>query len=61
MSENQGWLKVVIDQMQDDLTEMKADVKVLLETKAKNEGKVYVLAGLITIGINLLAAWLKLT
>lgn len=59
--DQEKWLEKVIDKMQADLTEMKADVKALLETKAKNEGKVYVLAGLITIGINLLAAWLKLT
>lgn len=59
--DQEKWLEKVIDKMQADLTEMKADVKTLLEEKAKNEGKMYVVVGLITIGINLLAAWLRIT
>lgn len=59
--DQEKWLEKVIDKMQSDLTEMKADVKSLLEARAKNEGKMYVIVGIITIGINLLAAWLKLT
>lgn len=61
MGDDHGWLRVVIDQIQDDLTEMKADVKTLLEERAEKRGKVYVIVGLITVGINLLAAWLRIT
>lgn len=51
----QGWLRVVIEQMQDDMTEMKADIKQLLEEKAESKGKQYVLIAMISFGINILA------
>lgn len=50
-----GWLKVVIEQMQDDMTEMKADVKQLLEEKAESKGKQYVVGALISFVISVLA------
>lgn len=51
----QGWLRVLIEQMQGDMTEMKADIKQLLEEKAETRGKQYVLIGMISFGINILA------
>jgi sensor histidine kinase regulating citrate/malate metabolism len=56
-----GWLRVVIEQMQEDLTEIKGDLKILREERAEHKGRMYIVVGLITIGINLLAVWLKLT
>lgn len=59
MNEPNGWLKVVIEQMQDDMTEMKADIKQLLEARAETRGKTYVIVGIITIAINLAAILLR--
>lgn len=57
--ENNGWLKILVEKIQTDLTELKADVKVLLDERAEKRGKTYVVVGLITIGINLVAMWLQ--
>lgn len=51
--ETSGWLRVVVEQIQDDLTELKTDVKILLEERAEKRGKIYVMTGLITLAINL--------
>lgn len=57
--DDHGWLRVVIEQMQDDMTEMKSDIKLLLEAKAETKGKTYVIVGIITIAINLAAILLR--
>lgn len=53
--DQEKWLEKVIDKMQADLTEMKADVKSLLEAKAESKGKEYALVAMISFAINILA------
>lgn len=71
MSENQGWLREVIQSLRNDIADLRSemrngfekvniDTQSLKEDRAENRGKTYVIVGVITIGINLLAAWLKI-
>lgn len=61
--ENQGWLKVVINQMQKDLADLRKDMKILLEERAIAKGRMYVISGLIAgtvgFGTELVAMWLR--
>lgn len=47
-SERDAWLKVVVEQMQESLAELKLDVKKLLEERAEQKGKTYVIVAIVS-------------
>ncbi len=54
-----SWLAETIGEMQRDLREIKADIRILREHKAETHGKVMIVAALITLMVNAIAMWFK--
>lgn len=59
MAETNGWLKLMLEKMQEDMSEMKEDIRLLREERAKQHGVAVVIAVIATCVINLLAVWLR--
>jgi len=57
--EANGWLKELLSRMDDDIQEIKTDVKRLSEFKWRIAGGVTVLCALITFAINAFAIWMR--
>lgn len=57
------WLKVVIEQIQDDLSEIRADMKTLLEERAESRGKRIaahaIVSGLVVFVYHLATIWFR--
>ncbi len=53
------WLRVALQHMQDDIEEIKADVKTLRDNQAEFRGKAIIIASVITLLINAVAIWFR--
>jgi hypothetical protein len=56
---DKDWLSETILEMQRDVREIKADIRILREHKAEMHGKVMVIAALITLAINAVAIYFR--
>lgn len=57
--ETNGWLKVLLEKMDDDISEIKNDVRILREFRWRVVGGVTVICVIVTVAIDLVNIWVR--
>lgn len=59
MTPDNGWLKKYLENLEKEVGEVKADVKLLLEDKWKRQGMTIVISVIVSLVTTALAIWLR--